>query len=53
VLVIGVSFIAGGSNVLCNGNIWNVVLGYERYYAGGFVFLIGVIITIMAFKKSP
>ncbi len=50
-VVIGASILFAGVNILIRGNIWNIVLGDERYIIGGIALLAGLCITVLGFRK--
>lgn len=52
VLIIGLGFLLGGINLLLKGNIWNLVLGNERYWIGGVSVVFGVVVLTASFFKS-
>ena len=52
VVVIGTSILLVGINIIYRGNIWNIVLGDERYLIGGLALLVGLYITILGLKKA-
>lgn len=53
VVVVGVSILLAGTNIIYRGNIWNIVLDDERYFVGGLALLVGLYITILGLKKPP
>ena len=51
VVIIGTSMLLVGINIIYRGNIWNIVLGNERYLVGCLALFVGLYITILGFKK--
>jgi hypothetical protein len=53
IVIIGFSMLFAGANIVYRGNVWNLVLGNERYFVGGLALLVGVYLSILGFIKPP
>lgn len=51
-LVIAFSMFLMGVNIVTRGNIWNLVLGKERYLVGGVAIMFGIYIVLLVLKKN-
>lgn len=50
VIVFGLAMLLCGGNLIYRGNLWNIVLGGERYFVGGLFIVIGLYFTWTAFE---
>lgn len=51
VIIFSFAMIGCGVNILYRGNIWNVVLGVEKYLVGGTLLVVGIYFLILVFKE--
>ena len=50
VVIVGVSLLVAGVNTIVRGNIWDLVLGDERYFVGGIALAVGLFFTGVGFN---